>query len=256
MDNDFFAMFFESDGRPPQPRIIPLDLKALTNEIAFHEASHFVTSRLINKLNIGFKEATSISIDSKGKKSGVVTGFGGDYKMDNEYWTNFNIARFKKFYTDDVRRIWADSLNLIAGYASFKLFISDQEDFISYLESSESKEVIMYTLSSVPHHFSYPTGNKYTTGVSDFAKIKERLSFIGILDKDERVEAYKLLLKTVCDIMSTRAVECAIRYVKNKLKASDGKVIEGRAFERMKNFVDNLISKVTISDSVRYLCNR
>lgn len=253
MDNDFLTIFYESEGIPPQPRKLPLDLKAFTKEIAFHEASHFVMGRLINKLNIGFREATSITIDSRGKKSGVVTGFGGSYDMDTPYWTESNKARFEAFYSEDVRRIWAESLNLIAGYASYKLFISDQEDFISYLETSESTEVVMHTLSTVPHHFRYTPGNKEPVGVNDFAKIRDRLSFIEIVDKEERVEVYNSLLEVACKIMKIRAVEYAIRYIKNRLIAYDGKIIEGDYFKHITEVVERGISKVDISSFVEYL---
>lgn len=255
MDNNSLEAYFEADGRPPQPRRESIDLIKFKDELAFHEASHFVIGRLVNKRNIGFKEATSITIDSK-TRSGVVRGFGYNFDQDNIYWSNRNIELFKSFYLEDERRIWAESLNLIAGYASFKLFISNQEDFISCIDEGDNTKVIMHTLDSVPHNFYYTNANKHTTGISDFAKIKERLSFIGIVSTDKRVEAYKLLLRVASEIMSVRAVELAIRFVKNKLKASDGEVIEDGPFEEMKGFVDNLISKVTITYWLGILLNR
>lgn len=255
MDTETLIPWFD-DEQPMRPQKRPIKQNEFVIELAFHEASHFVLGRLVNKLEIGFKHADSILIDSIDRKGGEVSGFGGDFQSEVVYWTNSNRQRFTNFFTKDEKRIWADSLVLIAGYASYKLFVSDQEDFISYIESDEWTEIEMHSIKTVPHHYWYTQVDKYLVGVSDFAKIKERLAFIGIIESEDRIENYNLLLEAVSDIMKTRAVELAIRYVKNRLKAADGNKIEGSAFEQIVCFTDNLISKIDISGVIRHLANR
>lgn len=254
MDIESLEFIFEDDPNRPQKR--PIVHEEFVNELAFHEASHFVLGRLVNKLNLGFNDAVSIYIDSKVRKRGQVSGFGGDFNSEHEYWSNQNRKRFKEFYTDEPRRIWAESLVLIAGYASFKLFISDREDFISYLHSDESTQLAMHCLKTVPHHFWYTHANKYLSGVSDFAKIKERLLFIQTIKEHDLIKNYEKLLTVASDIMSVRAVECAIRFVKNKLIGADGEKIEGEPFKRIELFVDNLIKKVDISMMLKPLLSK
>ena len=46
--------------------------------------------------------------------------------------------------------------------------------------------------------------------------------------------------------MKIRAVELAIRYVKNRLLKTDGRKIENHSFEQVRIFVDDLIKRVFI----------
>ena len=110
----------------------------------------------------------------------------------------------------------------------------------------------MYKLASVPHDTLDTYGNKEHKSVSDFAKIKERLSIIGICEKNERFQVYKKLLDDVSQIIKISVVENAIKYTKNRLLDADGTdKIEGEKFEYYKCFVDNLIKKIIIENVLR-----
>ena len=246
------------DEPSPQQLFEEKEIKNNTfaKELAFHEASHLVIERLVNKLDLGFSEPISMYIDTE-KRIGCVHGFGFSTGKTIDYWTKLNEEKFTQFYKTDTRRIWAECLTLIAGYGSYKVYIEETDYFIGHIDSNSNKAK-MYKLGNVPHGTLFGRANKYHTDVSDFAKIKERLSMIKICEDDQRLQVYQKLLDDISLIMKIPAVENAIRYAKNRLLYADGKgegkvkgIIEGKRFEYCKFFVDKLIKRVKIEDVLR-----
>lgn len=226
-------------------QIKEIDEGSFSKELAFHEASHFVFQRLLHRYNLGFSEPVHMMIDTV-NRNGVVNGFMIE-GFNHQFWTDTVLEEFRNFYTQDIRRLKAHCLELMAGYTSYKVFINDSEFFIhdGTVDLNPNK-LRMFKLETVYHSFSITRNNRSIVGVSDFGKMKEQASFIGINNKPELIIFYNNLIAEVKMIMNEEAVELAIRYVKNKLLRMDGKIIKGQYFDRIKSFVDNLTKNVNI----------
>ena len=216
---------------PPPNRIIrPLNSDEFLLELAYHEASHLVIERLIHKLGLNFLESSKIKINST-EGTGNVFGFIANFNKISEYWTPENFANFVSFYTEDSRRVGSECLMLIAGFASRKKFISNDEYFISYFDkTSDAFNISYYKIDTVWHDIIQRLPNRQIVGISDFAKIKDRLSFIKIVEKKELVDTYVDLLDLILPIFDDEKVEHCISYIKDKLIENDGTVIEGDNF--------------------------
>lgn len=248
-----FLFLFEQERSVEQPYLVkPLDEKQFALELAYHEASHLVIEQLIHKLTLGFKPSEKIEIFSN-KRHGQVQGFGAIYTHNN-FWTQQTYDNFKSFYEEDQRRIWADCLILIAGYASYLVFMGDSEYFISEYDENTSKEVKLYKISTVPHKTIFIPPNKWREGISDFAKIKERLTFIYEYDKEKFDSLYSRLLGEMLTILKIKSVNMAVRYVKNHLiRSNNNHPISGKHFDRIKLFLAELLKNISIENSVSSL---
>ena len=222
------------------PRYISkkISQKEFSIELAYHEASHLVFQRLIYKLNLGFNEPINIFIDSKNEQNaGYVHGFGASGLVYNSRLVDEN--DIKAFYTDKKERLFSDCLQYLSGNTSYKAFIdSTTEYYISNSDINMSEyKMKMYKLDTVPNH---------QHGVDDYFKVKNRLQYIDVSDKQSVYSFYQKITNDVLEIMDIRAVELSIRYVKNHLLRNDGKLIQGKYFQEIKEFVDELIKNVSI----------
>lgn len=242
---DIFSLFDEPREVFFKTKLI--NEKDFAKELAFHEASHFVIQRLLHPFDLGFLESDNLWINTK-ERRGNVHGF-MIQDFNHTVWTEPVYRKFRKFFNTDYRRYKGYCLELIAGYASYKIFIEDSDFFISFGDFINNRnELKMYKLETVPHSIRRTENDRKLFGVSDFAKIKEQISFQGIGNEKERLELYHQFLSDITDIMNINAVELAIRYVKNRLLRMDGKIIEGEYFNHIKYFVDDLVKRVCIEE--------
>ena len=227
------------DDKNPRYISKKISKKEFSIELAYHEASHLIFQRLIHKLDLDFNEPINIFIDSKNEQNaGCVHGFGASGLVYNSRLIDED--DIKAFYTDKKERLFSDCLQYLSGNTSYKAFIdSTTEYYISDSDINMSEyEMKMYKLDTVPDN---------QEGVDDFFKVKKRLQYIDVFDKKSKYSFYQKFTADVLKIMGIRAVELSIRYVKNHLLRNDGKLIQGKYFQEIKEFVDELIKNVSIS---------
>ena len=122
----------------------------LLTEIALHEASHFVFSVLVEKLNLGFTPVRYIILtpettNERGERkfpSGLVRGFAPPLRY-NEH-TGFNQQELSKWYSEDFSRLYGILLELIAGYTSYSFFYKEDDYFIGYPNDPNYINKILY----------------------------------------------------------------------------------------------------------------
>ncbi|MCB9295544.1 MAG: hypothetical protein H6559_20825 [Lewinellaceae bacterium] len=219
----------------------------IQNELGFHEAGHFVLERLLLKADISdanFSGHNFIYIDSN-LKEGSVNGFLQEVKWKGNCWTEKNYNLFKESIINNKRASIATLFSLIAGYTTYKKFIENTEYFIRS-PNFDNDQVKYYKLDNVEHGTYRNKIDRYHWGVSDFAKIKERLGFLGVMDIVNLNKLYLSLHEKVMQIMNLGAVANSIRYIKNRLIEEDGKRIEGDNLKKHIDFVEQLMINVDV----------
>ena len=221
-----------------------VSIQEFRNELAIHEASHFVFHQLLSKnltenYQIGYVVICAENLTELNKVN---------FKRPEYYETYGDHSYFIK----DRRRLVAHLLNLIAGYSSYQEFISRKEFYIfSQInnQNNDNLEIKYYSLE----YSSY-------SGATDFRVINELLkTYYPNLNYRNQIEILARLTCIAQTIMGKGPVKKSIHLVKDALLKNQCNKIEGDELETLKESVNELISDLDftgileeLKDEIKY----
>jgi hypothetical protein len=197
-------------------------------ELGFHEASHFVFSCLFRKKAEGFCGINFINIcPEKINIEGynVVNGFNPNLEMFG--------TSVEGFYNSDINRLLVKLTTLIAGFASFQIFIEDKEYFIGVPESTSEFKY-------------YKVESSLNLGIPDIKMIQDKLKrHLDLVGKNQIIYIQKLI-KEVQKLMKIQAINDSIRFVKNQLTNMKCENIEGAKLARLQFEVERFTNRINV----------
>jgi hypothetical protein len=227
----------------------------LRNEIAFHEASHFVFKVLglahVNEFTpINFAICCPNKVNQEGFN--VVQGFAPRIPISETYG---NLESEPKglinFFNSDRKRLVASLFSKIAGYSSYQVFIKNSNFYISSKVEKTGKKC--YKIKY------YNLENATVSNTDDFNNIFRKLDNYYFKDpqinyienqylKDKKNETVKVLTDSVQQLMRQKAINDSIRMVKNQLLKTECQKIEGYRLAILVKKVKMMIKKIDITD--------
>lgn len=232
---------FEKSELPYKERIVKVN--EFRNELAIHEASHFVFHQLLSKnLTDSYFIGHAVICTDNIKLNEV------NFKP-SPYYKKYGIHLY---FIDDRRRLVVHLLNLIAGYSSHQEFISSEKFYIFSEVSHPENGTLKVKYCSLENHRFCCT--------DDFGRINELLrDYYSNPDYVERIKILKRLTSLAQSIMRNEQVNKCIHLVKDALLKSECKKIEGDELETLKKSVNELISDLDftgileeLKDEIKY----
>ena len=219
------------------------------NEIAFHEASHFVfnviTLKHFNKqLVINY----AICCPERINEEKIIDGKVEDYNVVNvkasksEDWYGFH-----DYFRKDRRKLVASLLVAIAGYSSYQLFVENSEFYIFSEVEFDTPNKGCCTIK-----YCSLTGYRYCR-TCDFGMIQERLESYYRYDYSDRMKAIEILTNVVQDLMRRPEVKASIELVKEKLLKNECQKIQGTELNILVEKVEKLTTQIQIDDILERL---
>jgi hypothetical protein len=203
-------------------------------EVVYHEVGHFIASRLIHKLKLNYKSVKYIEIkfNEDNQPSARVNGFAADIKNPNDN------VQLKRFLEEDYRRFYADLINLIIGYTTYRVFIYDTEFFIG--KADNLNNIDRYVYYKIISDLKFPT-----VGIDDFVKVFKRLDFFDIKEP-QSLELINSIHQDCISIINNVHVKNAIGYVKNRFLEAPVVLLKGKKLRFVIKFVDKLLRKASL----------
>lgn len=234
-NTEFDFELFINDGMPlPPPCSIPKEYNqaGFLNELAFHEASHFVFDILGKRLSLGFSPIEAIKISPTDPKGNYVRGFHSPFPETDAM---SGINRKKWYFENESQkhnRLFTKALSLIAGYTSYQIFVEDTPHFINpKIEEGGNSFPNYHRIDCLPD-----------PPPSDFQLLSEMLGWIGQNSTKKVLEIQNVVKK----IMHHPSVANAIRFVKNYLLKNIGREISGTELNYLKRGVERQIQKISL----------
>lgn len=200
----------------------------ILNELAFHEASHFVFNCMVYRLGLDFLAPRGIEICSE-KHNGRVFGFSPNL-------TESELQResiLKDWYTGNINRLIGRMLGTIAGYTSYQIFIEDSPYFVAVVDDNQ-REVKYFKLLTAPVR-------PYN---SDFTRFREYIEYIHTGYEFEGIKEF--FYNEAKKLMQIQAVNDSIRFIRNYLVERDCQFVEGKELARLRREVIRLTNKIPI----------
>lgn len=211
---------FDGQRRRTKPDLRTVCINKFKDEIAFHEASHFVF--IILALNhfatgtfslIDFLTCCTEKIKVKGHN--LVSGFAPanitkDKMQDGTKW-NDEPEGYLEFYNEDRRRLAASMLVDIAGYSSYQVFIQNSEYYIFSEPKLDYPQIGSCTINY------YDKYNTLKSEAGDFVKIDRRLGIYYwdcLQSGKSKVEAITNFTNAAQSLMKKQSINDSIRFVK------------------------------------------
>lgn len=209
--------------------------KEIIDEIALHEASHFVFNCMFLKEKLGFSRINYIQICTTNLEKCVVSGFAPNLPSVrmHDIW-------LKDFYTGDLRRIRAKLISLLAGYMSCKFFLRKDNDFFIGVPKVEEKKIRYFSIETVP----------LTADVSDFRKASKYLDYINIEQGKKRETLSTIADNVVIELMKVQAIHDSIRYVQRELISNECRPIKDNQLDLLIDEVQRLTNKVRVDEII------
>ncbi len=250
--NDFMEVN-TGQRRPIPPDVRIVRIKKFKDEIAFHEASHFVLSVLfLNYFPSGtFSPISSITCcaEKVGEKGypNVVSGFSPVNIPDNKLNTRYEGEEppgFIEFYNNDRKRLAAIILVFIAGYSSYQVFVQNKEHYIfSNVKFNDPQT----GFCAITYFDKY---NTIESNAGDFVKIdlKLRTYYSNCLRSGKsKADAISSFTKAAQGLMRQKPVNDSIRMVKKVLLKHECNKIEGRELDDLVQMVSKFTNKMELN---------
>jgi len=203
------------------------EIKCLEEELAYHEASHFVFSCIFQRLIDGFTPVEGIEICAENIKDGnsnLVKGFVPNIPHEETYGTNnVEAPKVLEFFKSDTRRLLAKFIVLISGFSSYQVFIEENNYCIGSPESLEFNNdktkfsMLYFTVRTAIH-----------SQTTDFTIFFKMLRNYCNVEEVNSIELTTDLVNAIQEIMKIQCISDSIRYVKNILIRYKCKRIEGQ----------------------------
>lgn len=218
-------------GEPEEIHKIEKELnsKEFVKEVALHEASHYVLGRLIVRLGLGFQEVNQINFCISLEQEKLEANVGVFWpKLPEVVIISKNEEKIKAYYVENTHRVFAEIFSLLAGYASYLVFIEDSEYFVSEIDLLNNKSKIWYV----------DLDWAFTSSLFDFDKARKQLNYLGCTSAEDQKEKMKLCINYLRQILSKKAVYQSIGYVKNQIFRYQCKPSTEWPLEQIKQTVD------------------
>ena len=210
-----------------------------TWEICVHEASHFVFSRLIVKLDLDFPPCTKIEIQGTGWTGGTINGSWVEQNNTAEATKELKLLEQK---TLDCKI--AQIMFLLAGYASYKALIDPQRDLHPLSRVILPCPPCPSDIDKCQKIASHITGNSSIgkDRIGNWVINNDNLAFL------EPIKA------SVSRILGHKSVKWGIRFCARELQRS--KNLEGSALNRVTAIIDRTIKKYSIENEIKQLLQK
>jgi len=224
-----------------------LDVKSFAEITAYHEASHFVLTLLMNKFDSSFEkpsEATIKVIIGESYKGQIISPLPG-------------VSEEKELANDEtlrIKQIFGSCFVLLSGYYSYNVFYPGDSNYIMEFDMDDrvKKKVAKYTnlkfikLDEILENLKY-----YGEGddVKKFSTLIHK-EFNIPSDPDVIAELHQIigfLFYQLDNMLNENAIKDAIELVKDKLVENNGKVIEGKDLEDLIVKTEHRIINVDIT---------
>jgi len=242
---DLFFADFPEEEREQEFELKDFDYSAILEEVALHEASHFVLGVLVKRLNLGFTPINGLIIK-------VETDFvGGETMGGGPAVSNYDLVGAINWLKENPKRIIAKFLSTIVGYATYKFFFNDSEYFISFKsnEAQYKEKVIYYNLKTAlkqNDRSSRKLGTRPISRITDYRIINDYFKYLEIHDFEQKLEICEFAITIVIDLLNRNAIQLSIRRVKNILKQKNGVKLEGHELHTIFEIVDNMTKKISL----------
>ena len=235
---------------PYRPRTEELTAEVLLNEIAFHEASHFVFQALITNCTDDFSIPSGIEtiISNDGIPQGQVIGFNCRIFEDGLPNTVEQLySELCEFYAANKHSAVLELFSLMSGYSSYQVFVEPgKPDFIA-LPKHEIVDGQPPILKSSYYDLEHAPPSR--GGIKDLFRIRHLLRCLS--KGDDYLEIVKRLTDDIIELMNIQCVNDSIRFVRNQLleKKNKGR-IENEKLINMWNKVKRLTGNVSLSEAI------
>lgn len=232
-----------------------VSIEDFLNEVAYHEASHFVFQQLIVKDYTEFIEPSRINVCVKEEEPfiGQVDDFLPDVfpkgiVIDNKI-IGKHFGDITQFYDNSPQKVYLYCLQCLAGYYSYKFFFTKEENFIGipkHKDSSSLEKVIRidyYPLEDAP---MLPTTQPYSQDHNSI--FFKRLFNIQIFKVEHKFRYINEVNNDLDKAMNLPSIKEAIIYVKNQIVKYNGVPIEGAVLDTLKDEVKRIIEPVKVRD--------
>lgn len=253
---EFILGFMESNTGwrrpiPPDERVVRI--KKFKDEIAFHEASHFVFSVLFLRYfppgvfsPINFITCCAKKVNEQGHHN-VVNGFAPMNIPEYKLWAEEGKepSGFIEFYNSDRRRLAAIILVFIAGYSSYQVFVKYKEH---YIFSNVKFNVPQTGVCTITYLDKY---NAIGSDADDFVKIDRKLRTYyldSLRSGKSKVDAISNFTEAAQALMRQKAINDSIRMVKKILLKHECNKIEGWELDCLVQMVSKFTNKIELND--------
>lgn len=248
MSDDLSFDDFSPPGMPkPEKRVESraFDFEPMLDEVAIHEASHFVFNVLVLRLKLGFTDlyGVKIKVDDEfagGETEGCLPPVdAGDPEGRNQW------------FIENPKRIWARFFSTMVGYVTYKSFLNDDDYFIGRRTGliQDKERVYYYNLKSALKENPYVP--KKHSRIHDFFLINKYFQLLGIEDFSRKQEVCEVVIKELMKLLAKESIRRSIEYVKNILKSNNNRKIEQEELEEMHDQVNELTKNVSLADLVK-----
>lgn len=246
-DFDFESWNKQVDGVEDQyqPKELILKIEDFLNEVAFHEAGHFVFNIMITSISDDFHEPTGITVE-------VIEGFpfkamveGFQPEIFKRGKSPIRAEEKETFYEDDPRIVFLYSFSLLAGYVTYSVFIdrNSEEEYFSYIEETDKESL----KATVPiKYFNHKKALRSRDGIKDLYQLKKTLIHAGYTDNTDRLEMEKKFIEATQTLMNVQAVNDSIRFIRNILVKQKGEHLSDKEFIRIKREVRRFTGKASM----------
>lgn len=202
-------------------------IKSAIEEMAFHEAAHFVLNVLIAKQGFEFLNPARINFK-------VVKGERFNAEVVKSFPKGFGII---SLYLDENLGFFL-CLSLLSGYTSYRAFIKEERCFIGHMPSilSESNEVVYYSIG-----LAIDRGE-----IQDIEECRKVLINIFKLKNRKTKECIKSLQLLSEEVINNQKIKEAIIYVKEVLVDKNPSTIEGEELKKLIAYVESIIGEIEI----------
>jgi hypothetical protein len=203
-------------------------------ELVYHEVGHFIASRLIHKLKLNYNSVKFIEIKFNDNNQPIarVNGFSANIQNPDDSF------QLKRFLEEDCRRLYADLINLIIAYTTYKVFIHDTEFFIGKADNMNNIDRYVY-------YKIIPDLKFQNVGIDDFIKVFKRLDYFNIKEP-QSLELIHSIHQDCISILNNVYVKNAIGYLKNRFLEAPVVLLKGKKLRLTTKFVDKLLRKASL----------
>lgn len=204
-----------------------LTIKNAIEEMAYHEAAHFVFNVLITKQGHEFPYPKRVDFK-------VVKGERFTAEVVKSFTSGFGII---PFYVDE-KLGFLLCLSLLSGYSSHRAFIQEEKCFIGPMPSilSESNEVVYYSIGLAIDRKE----------IQDIEECRKVLINIFRLENRKIKECIKSLQLLSEEVINNQKIKEGIIYVKEVLVDKNPSVIDGKELKKLVTNVESIISEIEI----------
>ena len=219
---------------------------SMLEEVAIHEASHFVFGILVRRIEPEYTEIYSLRVDvdkhiAVGHTNGILPPVGENELKEADNW----------FRADRIRII-ARFFSTLVGYATYKSFFSDVEYFIGYRTGfpQNRDEVYYYNLKSALSNNPYNKEPKYCD-IMDYYIINKYFKLLEINNESQKLELCELAISYLLVFLKKRAIKNSIWVVKNILRKNNGNTIEGDELKKIYIEVEEITKKISLEKLIK-----